>query len=309
MRTAIKVFAPASVSNVVVGFDHMGFALEQPGDEILIREGVSPGLKISKVTGAKGLSLDIDKNTAGVAARELLRHIGKEDRPLEMEIRKKMPIGSGLGSSAASAVGAVFAVNKFLKCGLEKRDLLPFAMKGEQSSSGMNVADNVAASMLGGLVLITDNAELDVHKLYIPKGLQAVVVHQQVQVNTRESRILLPEQVPFISAVEQASNAASFVYAMYNSDFALMRRCLKDRIVESHRADSIPYYDEMKRLAESFDVVTFGISGSGPSVFALCDNSKMADEFGEAAEQFLSTKNVGHTVYQSGINLEGVRLC
>ena len=241
MSKVVKVFAPASVANVAVGFDILGFALNEPGDDIILREGKEKGLKITEIQGAKGkLPFDVMKNTAGYAAFKLLEHIGETNMPLEMEIHKKMPFGSGLGSSAASAVGGVFAVNELLKTGLSKREILKFAVEGEQIADGAFHADNVAPSLLGGMVLIRDNESLDVKKIHVPTGLYIAVIYPHIEVLTRESRSILKKVIDFTDVVTQSGNLASFVAAMYTSDFELLSRCLQDVIVEPQRAHLIP---------------------------------------------------------------------
>ncbi|MCB0318403.1 MAG: homoserine kinase, partial [Bdellovibrionales bacterium] len=172
MSAGLKVFAPASVGNCIVGFDVLGLCLEEPGDEVIVSFSDEPGLHITNITGAGGkLPYEVEKNTAGWAAQTFLNHIGKSEIGIAMEIHKKMPFGSGLGSSAASAVAGVFAVNELLKRPLEKKELLPFAMEGEMLASGSRHADNVAPSLLGGIILTRDNDTLDVHRLTIPPGL------------------------------------------------------------------------------------------------------------------------------------------
>lgn len=224
-KSGIKVFAPASVANVAVGFDILGFALEKPGDEILIRPGQQPGLVISEIRGAGGrLPFDPLKNTAGYAALRLLEHLGESDRPIEMVIHKKMPFGSGLGSSAASAAGAVFAVSEFLRTGLHKSELLRFAVEGEQIADGAFHADNVAPSLLGGMILIRDNATLDFKKLHTPAGLYVAVVYPHIEVLTKDARNMLSDTVAFDIAIRQQGNLAAFVAAVYTGDFDLMRR-------------------------------------------------------------------------------------
>lgn len=306
MQKSIKVFAPASVANVAVGFDILGFALEKPGDEIIIREGSEPGLKITQITGAKNkLSYDIEKNTAGFAAMQLLKHLGEEDRPLEMEIHKKMPFGSGLGSSAASAVAGVFGVNEFLKTGLSKYDILPFAVAGEQIADGAWHADNVAPSLLGGIVLVRDNESLDVKKIHVPNGLQAVVIYPHIEILTKDSRNILRDSVSFNDVIQQSGNLASFIASLYTSDFEMMRRSLKDVIVEPQRAHLIPHFHEMKAMAYDLGCIGFSISGAGPSMFALCDNSLIAEKIGEAAKKLYSQNKIEVDYYLSKINLEG----
>lgn len=306
MAKAIKVFAPASVANVAVGFDILGFALEKPGDEIIIREGSKPGLIITEITGAKGkLPLDVMKNTAGYAAHRLLEHIGALDVPLEMEIHKKMPFGSGLGSSAASAVGGAFGVNEFLKTGLSKLDILRFAVEGEEIADGAFHADNVGPSLLGGMVLIRDNATLDVKKLPIPKGLYVCVIYPHIEVLTRDSRGRLSNTVSFKSAISQTGNLAAFVAGMYTSDFDLIGRSLRDEIVEPQRAHLIPNFYNIKEMALKEGALGFSISGAGPSMFAMCTNSMMAETIGAKAIEILKRDKIVSDLFVSGINLEG----
>jgi homoserine kinase len=305
-KPGIKVFAPASVANVAVGFDVLGFALEAPGDEIIVREGNSPGITITSIQGASGkLPYDVMKNTAGFAAKRLLDFIGESDRPIEMEIHKKMPFGSGLGSSAASAVGGVFAVNEFLKTGLSKYDILKFAVDGEQIADGAYHADNVAPSLLGGMIMIRDNATLDLKKLHIPIGLNAVVIYPHVEILTRESRGILKNEVDFKTVIRQQGNLGSFVAAMYTSDFSMIGRSLEDLLVEPQRAHLIPSFYDMKELAMKSGALGFSISGAGPSMFALCDNSGIAEEISEKAKILYMSKKMEVNTYLSKINHEG----
>ena len=184
MSTGIKVFAPATIANVACGFDILGFAIEQPGDEIIAKLSDKPGVHITRITGDGGkLPYEAAHNTAGVAAQKVLDFLG-EKRGVEMEIHKKMPFGSGLGSSAASAVAGAFIVNELLKHPLEKRQLLPFAVQGEAIASGSVHADNVAPCLLGGMVLVRDNATLDVHRIPSPKGLYVAVVYPHLSILT-----------------------------------------------------------------------------------------------------------------------------
>src|SRR5690606_27891962 len=228
MKPGIKVFAPATISNVAVGFDILGFALESPGDEILIKEGTQKGLVISEIKGGKKqIPSSIHQNTAGVAALSLLDFLGESDRPVELVIHKKMGIGSGLGSSGASAVAGVFAVSEWLRTGLSKMELLPFAMKGEKISDATAPADNIAPSLLGGMILIRDNNTLDIKKLPIPAGLYVAVVYPEIVIKTKDSRTQLPKEISLEKIIRQQGNLAAFISAMYTSDFELLGRCLE----------------------------------------------------------------------------------
>lgn len=303
---SLKVFAPASVANVAVGYDILGFAIERPGDEIIIRKGTKKGLIITKITGDnKKLPLDANQNTAGYAALTYLKHIGEEDYPLEMEIRKKMPFGSGLGSSAASAAAGVFAVNEILGRPLEKRDLLPFAVLGEEKADGAYHADNVAPSLLGGMILIRDNTTLDFCKIPIPIGLCACVIYPHIEVLTKESRSILKDTVSLSNLIKQTGSIGFFIAGMYTSNFEMIGNSLRDYVIEPQRARLIPHFYEMQELAMSCGALGFSISGAGPSVFALCHNNLIAENIVEKVAALLTNHKVKFDSYISGINHEG----
>jgi len=306
MKEGIKVFAPASVANVACGYDILGFAIDQPGDEVIGYLSDKPGLRITKITGDEGkLPYEVEKNTASFAAMRVLEHLGKTGIGIEMEIHKKMPFGSGLGSSAASAAAGVFAVNEFLIRPLEKRDLLHFAVEGEQIADGAWHADNVAPSLLGGIILIRDNKTLDLVKLPAPDGLYACVVYPHISVLTKESRAILSDKVDLKQHILQSGNLGYLVAALYRLDFDMIRRCLTDLIIEPQRASLIPHFYEMKNMALEHNALGFSISGAGPSVFALCENSLIAENIGEKLKGLLNNKSIENDVFISKINTTG----
>ncbi len=307
----IKVFAPASIGNVAVGFDTLGLCLERPGDEVIARKSETPGLRITNITGAKGkLPYEAEKNTAGVAALRLLEHLGETGQGIELEIHKKMPSGSGLGSSAASAAAAVLAVSELLRTGLSKRELLPFACLGEQVASGGFHADNVAPSLLGGIILIRDNATLDVHRLHVPKGLCVAVVYPHVEVLTKDARAILRPDITLKQHIQQSANLASFIIGMYNADIGLIGRCLRDDIIEPQRAQLIPGFHDVKQAAmETEGVLGCSISGAGPSVFAFCTNSLAAENAGAAMQRAFAQHNIESDIFRSPVNQEGAVVC
>lgn len=307
MNPGIKVFAPASVANVAVGFDILGFAIDKPGDEIIVRfSDQVKGLKITLITGAKGkLPYDIKKNTAGYAAWTMLKHLGEEERGIEMEIHKKMPFGSGLGSSAASAAAGVMAINELLRRPLTKREMLHFAVLGEQIADGAYHADNVAPSLMGGMLLIRNNKDLDVHRLPLPKGLYATVVYPYVKILTKDARDVLSATVSLSKTIEQTGNIGGFIIGMFNSDFELISRSLNDVIVEPQRAKLIPHFYEVKEAALKAGALGCSISGAGPSIFALSQNSLIAEEVGEAMKRIFLDNNIDLELYTSSINQEG----
>jgi homoserine kinase len=308
LKTGIKVFAPASVANVACGFDVLGFALEKPGDEIVVKHSDTKGLKITKITGGK-LPYEPEKNTAGYAALKFLEYIGETEKGIDMEIHKKMPFGSGLGSSAASAAGAVMAVNELMRRPLEKKDLLQFAVLGESIASGAIHADNVAPSLLGGFTLVRDSESLDVHRLYVPRGMYATVVYPKVEILTKEARAMLKTEIPLKSMVKQSANLGAFIIGMFNSDFDLIRRSLQDIIIEPQRAQLIPYFYEVKNAALTEGVLGCSISGSGPSIFALSENSLIAERVGEKMMKIYTDNKIVCELFISPINMEGTTLC
>ena len=306
MNAGIKVFAPASVANVACGFDVLGFALEKPGDEIIARFSNKPGLRITKITGAKGkLPYDISQNTAGFAAQKLLEHLGEERRGIEMEIHKKMPFSSGLGSSAASAAAGVMAINELLRRPLNKREILHFAVLGEQIADGAYHADNVAPSLLGGMLLIRNNKELDVHRLHLPKGLYATVVYPHIKILTRDSRNILSKTVTLKQSIVQTGNIAGFMVGLYTSNFDLIGRSLQDVIIEPQRACLIPNFYQVKENALKEGALGCSISGAGPSIFALSANSFIAEKVGIAMQKVFCNAKIDNQLFISPINQEG----
>ncbi|MBK7939985.1 MAG: homoserine kinase [Lewinellaceae bacterium] len=306
----IKAFAPASIGNIGVGFDILGLALERPGDEVIARKSDTPGLRITKITGHQGkLPYEVEKNTAGVAALRLLEHLGETGRGIELEIHKKMPSGSGLGSSAASAAAAVLAVSELLRTGLSKREILPFACAGEAMVSGSFFADNVAPSLLGGIVLVRDNPTIDVHRLHVPRSLYATVVYPHLEVLTKSARAILKPDVSLEAFVRQSANLGGFVVGLFNSDFGLIGRSLTDEVIEPQRAHLIPGFYDVKSAALAQGVLGCSISGSGPSVFALSANSLAAENAGLAMQKAFALHHIESEIFVSVVNQEGAVIC
>lgn len=305
-----KVFAPATVANMACGYDILGFAIDAPGDMIIANKSNTKGLKISTITGDGGkLPKVITKNTAGFAALKMLHHLGLEDEPIDLEIHKRMPFGSGLGSSAASAAGAVMAVNELIGRPLEKRDMLSFAVAGEQIADGAWHADNVAPSLLGGITLIRDNATLDVHKIPVPLGMFATVVHPDIEVMTKEARAILSDQTTLSSLIAQTGSVASLIVGLYQSDFGLIGRSLRDYVIEPQRSKLIPGFYDVQDAAMKAGVLGCSISGAGPSIFALSNNSNIAENAAVEMQKVFTDLKIASQIYVSPINLEGARVC
>jgi len=305
----VRVFAPATVANVACGFDVLGFAINAPGDEVVACHSEKPGLRITKITGDDGKLPKIpEKNTAGVAALDLLRHLGMSDRGIELEIHKKMPFGSGLGSSAASAVAGVYAVNKLIGEPLAKQQLLPFAMQGEASADGAWHADNVGPCLLGGIVFVRSNQELDIAQLPVPENLWAAVVHPDIEILTKVAREILPTNIPMVNATQQIGNLGGLICGLIQEDYAMIGRSIHDVIAEPRRQKLIPEFYNAKRAAMSNGALGFSISGAGPSVFALCEGEQIAQRVGKAISEVFSKINLENQCYVSPVNKKGVHV-
>lgn len=303
---AVRVFAPATVANVGIGYDILGFAIEGLGDEVVARYSEEKGLRITNIHGSeKILPKDPHKNTAGLAALELLKHLGQSSLGVDLEIYKKMPFGSGLGSSAASAAAGVLAVNELLGRPLTKEELAPFAVVGESAADGAIHGDNVLPSLLGGIVLIRDNDLYKYIKLPVPAGLKVFVLYPEIEILTKDARAILSPTVSMAQMIKQSGNLGSFVSALYRSDFELMKDCLEDCIIEPQRAKLIPHFYDLKALALSKGAMNYTISGAGPSMFGFALNSLIADEVAESLQRYLLTKDIASRITLSDINSRG----
>ncbi|WP_295182465.1 homoserine kinase [uncultured Christiangramia sp.] len=302
----IKIFAPATVANLSCGFDVLGCCLQNVGDEMLLKKNDLNQLRITKITGAD-LPMEINKNVAGVAILAFLDRLGSK-QGFDIEIHKKIRSGSGIGSSAASSAGAVYAVNKLLDDPFTNNELIEFAMQGELLASGNAHADNVAPALLGGFSLVRSYAPLEILALPAPSEIRMVVLHPMIEIKTRDSRAIIKQNVTLASAIAQWGNLGAFVSALYTNDYKLMGRSLHDAIVEPVRSILIPYFDELKKLALDNGALGFGISGSGPSVFAMCQGDSAAEEVKSAYLNFLQDKEMGFELHVSEINKTGIRI-
>ena len=309
MRESVKVFAPATVANVVCGFDVLGFAVNEPGDEVIMRITDKPGITISKITGDNGrLPLDPLKNTVSVSVQHYLKSIDKTDIGLDIELHKKMPIGSGLGSSSASTVAGLFAAKTLLGDETDAVKLLPFAMKGEEMACGHGHADNVAPALLGGFVLVRSYEPLDIVKLPHPRELYCAIVFPDVDVPTREARQIIRDKIYMKDAVTQWGNIAGLVSGLFMNDVDLIGRSMKDILVEPVRSMLIPDFYKMREMAMSMGAVSFGISGSGPSVFAFTKDEETARQITQKLQQHLTNIHIGSNIYVSDINDKGPKV-
>lgn len=306
MKT-VKIFAPATVANVACGFDVIGLALDGAGDEMELRLSDTPGVRIIKIEGAD-LPLEASQNVAGVALLAMLQEYGKPETGIEVSIKKLIQPGSGIGSSAASAAGAVAGANKLLNDHFSPEALIRFAMEGERLACGTPHADNVAPAIMGGFTLVRSYQPLDVIKLHTPADLWVTVIHPQIEVKTSDARGILKQQVLLRDAIRQWGNVGALVAGLYREDYELISRSLEDVIVEPIRSILIPAFHDLKRRCKEAGALGGGISGSGPSVFMLSKGEANAKAVAAMMETIYAPLGVDYKIYISQINTTGVRI-
>lgn len=302
---AVKVFAPATIANLGAGFDILGIAIQQPGDIVYAERTLNPGLHFELRSSNSSLANNLKDNVAAHVAN-LLYEQHQPNFGVYLILDKRMPIGSGLGSSAASSVAAAVAVNALLNKPLKRAELLPFTMEGERKATGTAHADNVAPSLLGGACLIRSYDPLDVIQLPINNKITWVVVHPHVVVRTKEARGILPSSIPLQTAITQWGNVSGLTAGLLRGDAKLVGKCVSDVVAEPLRSKLIPGFDEVKQAAFVAGALGFSISGSGPSVFAVTPNLKVAKQVATAISRtFAKIANVKSNSYISRINLDG----
>ncbi|MEB2781902.1 homoserine kinase [Algoriphagus sp. C2-6-M1] len=305
MLRSVKAYAPATVANVSCGFDILGFAIDAMGDTVELVLKDEPGLVVVSIEGDGGkLPLEAEKNTCAVAIQAMLEELDSKVG-MNIYLTKGLPLGSGMGSSAASAVAALAAANRLLGDPFEKKELLPFAIAAEKVACGAGHADNVAPSLLGGFVLIRDYHPLDVIKLPVPNGLYCTLLHPHFELKTADSRSVLRDQIPMKYATIQSGNVAGLIAGLYESDFELISRSLRDVIAEPYRAVLLPGFYEVKEALKAAGALGMGISGSGPTLFALSRGKETAIALAKAAEKIYQGIGLGVDVYFSEINTKG----
>jgi homoserine kinase len=305
---SVTVFAPATVSNVACGFDVLGFALASPGDEVVARPNPS-GVRIDDIIGDNGrLPREAARNTAGVAAQALLTAAG-ERRGVALTIRKGLPLASGLGGSAASAAAAVVAVDALFGLQTPLNTLIACALEGERLGAGSAHADNIAPSICGGFVLVRSPNPPDIVRLPVPFGLTAVVVHPDLEIETAKARAMLGDSVPLSDAIRQWANLGALVDGLHRGDFAQISRSLEDTIAEPRRASLVPGLAAIKRAAVEAGALGCSLSGSGPSLFALCRVEADARRVADAMEKVVAAEIGGESqTYVSSIAPHGARV-
>jgi len=273
----VKAFAPATIANLGVGFDILGLAVNEPGDYVTVEKSPQPGVEIVEITGDGGrLPLDPARNTAAVAAQSVLTAIGATEG-VRMWIEKGLPLASGLGSSAASAVAAAFATNVLFDELLLREDLLAPALDAEEVVSGRH-ADNVAPALLGGLVLVTGLTPGAIHRLPLPGSIYFSLVTPDIEIPTAEARAVLPKSIPLDVLVHQTGMVAELIHAMHSDNVHLLAQCMqRDAVVEPAREPLIPHFARVRELAAQCGALATIISGAGPTICSLCVTSKDAE--------------------------------
>ncbi|MGZ3866889.1 MAG: homoserine kinase [Bacteroidia bacterium] len=301
----VIVYTPASVANVVCGFDILGFALDGPFDKMVIHKTDKRGVTIINLD-EYGLPVDPTENVIGAALLAMLKEV-KEEIGFVVESTKSIKPGSGIGSSAASAAGAVVGANHLLHNLFTKKELVNFAMYGEEIASGARHADNIAPCIYGGVTLIRSLENLDIISIPVPE-LHVTVLHPQIEVKTSEARKVLGKEVSLKDATKQWANVAGLMTGFLQRDYNLISRSMEDVIAEPLRSHFIPGFHEVKEKCLAAGALGGGISGSGPSVFMLSKNKVTAMDVEGAMREVYGKMNINFNTYVTSINKEGVRL-
>ncbi|GGD09391.1 homoserine kinase [Hyunsoonleella pacifica] len=302
----IRLFSPATVANVSCGFDVMGFCLDNVGDEMVIRKIDKKGIFISTIEGFD-LPKEAELNVAGVSALAMYENLDV-DFGFEIEIYKNIKPGSGIGSSAASAVGSVFGMNELIGRPFDKTQLTEFAIKGEALASKCEHADNLAPALFGGFTLVKSISPLQILEIPSPDDLYATIIHPQIEIKTSESRAILPKEVPLNNAIIQWANLGSLVHALHTSDYNLIKSALTDVVVEPYRSQLIPLFTEVKQASLNAGALGAGISGSGPSIFTLSKGLENANKVKDAMQEVYASSSINFDIHVSKINTKGVKI-
>lgn len=301
----VKITAPATIANLVCGFDILGLALNEPHDVMELYLSSEPGIRI-KHTDGFDLPTEPGKNVAGVSLLALTEAC-RQPVGFDLIVDKKIRPGSGLGSSAASSVGAVMAANYLLGNVFSKEDLVRFAMNGEKLASGVKHADNIAPGVYGGVCLIRSIFPLDIVQLSAPM-LHVAVVHPQIEVKTSDARQILRKEVLLKDAIKQWGNIAGLVTGFLKNDYDLIGRSMEDVIIEPVRSILIPGFEEVKKKSREAGALGGGISGSGPSIFMLCKEMYTAANVAAIMKEVYDKIGIEYNTYVTTINYEGVKI-
>ena len=300
-----EAFAPATVANLGVGFDILGLALAGKGDRAVVEFRDSPGVVIGKIEGDGGkLPHDPDLNVASVSARAMLDHMG-EERGINIELYKGLPLSSGLGSSAASAVVAVVALNKLYGEPFSREELLPFCLEGESLVSGYH-ADNVAPCLLGGITLVAGITVDSIQPLPIPDNLHLALITPDVAIPTAEARAVLPAQVTLRTLIHQTGSVARLVDALHRGDLEVLAQAMEqDQVVERARAGLIPHLREAREEAKRAGALAVFIGGAGPTLCAVCDDGLVSRSVSAALNSLYRENNLNSIIQSTQVDRRG----
>lgn len=302
-----KAFAPATIANVGPGFDVFGLAVKEPGDEVWARPADHGEVRVVEITGDGGrLPRDPDKNSAAIAA-DRVRRLLCQDCGLDLQVHKKMPLSSGLGSSAASAVAGAMAANGALDGNLTKQEMLPACLAAEAVVSMAHI-DNVGASMLGGFVIVEGTNPISVHRVAGLPELAIALMTPDKEVPTRKARHILPAQIRLTDAVHNWSKIAVMVHALYEGNAELFARSIDDQIIEPRRARLIPRFRQIREAAFGSGAIGFSISGAAPTVFAMCTDARVAERVSEAMKRVYDKAGIDCLTRVTEPDPEGARL-
>lgn len=305
MPESIKIFAPATVANVSCGYDIFGLAVDEPGDEVVLTKRNDDKLVITEITGDEGkLTYDATKNTVSVPIIQYLEKL-QIKQGFDIALHKKMPLGSGLGSSSASSVAGVFAANELLNQPLTVKELLPFSMEGERVACGAAHADNVAPALLGGFVVIRSYDPLDIIQVPTPDELFVSIVHPDIEVNTKDARLILRQEAMITKITAQMGNVAGMIAGLMSADYDLIGRSMVDYLVEPNRAILIPLFNEVKAAALENGALGASISGAGPSIFAFSKGREAAQKVGNAMKSVFVNGGIETNLFVSSVNKNG----
>ncbi|MFN4085968.1 MAG: homoserine kinase [Spirosomataceae bacterium] len=305
---SLRLFAPATVANVACGFDIFGLAVDNPGDEVVLRRRADDRIVITEITGDQGkLPLDPEKNTVSLPILRYLEHLNIQ-AGFDIALHKKMPLGSGLGSSSASSVAGVYAVNQLLGNPLPTQDLLPFAMEGERVACGSAHADNVAPALLGGFVVVRSYNPLDIFRVPTPPDLYVTLLHPDIEVNTKDARFILRQEISLKKGIAQMGNVAGLIAGLIQADYDLIGRSMIDYLIEPVRSILIPHFFEVKAAALEAGALGCSISGAGPSLFAFSKGEETAHRVAKAMQAVYGPTSIAATPYVSAVNTQGPRI-
>jgi len=302
----LKIFSPATVANVSCGFDSLGFAVDAIGDEMTFTKTAEKGVQITKITGAD-LTYNVDENAASAVVKKML-NAANATFGVELTIHKGFSPGSGLGSSAASAAGAAFGANQLLGTLYSNLELTQFAMLGEEVACGTAIADNVAAAIYGGFILVRSYEPLEIIKLPVPNELRVVAIHPQITIKTKDARNVLPTKIPLKDAVTQWANVGGLISGLYTNNYNLISNSLVDVVAEPARKPLIPFFDVVKNSAIKAGALGAGISGSGPTIFALCKGDTVAEGVYKSIEESYKNTGINFEMFVSKVNPEGIKI-